>query len=179
MVILVGTLYNTAVFGMAILVCHLSQKYIYCFPPVACKLIAWYGFATCLDFFLILIIDMANQDQDGDLFKLYNYYEKVSNSGVFGLFITFLAEMALFVLNIFIFYNYIVFVHMDARISDIYLRISGLGRGYYIPSDNEISWNYLKQTYHVGEINANRILVNEIKTPDPFTTAKPLSSKVY
>lgn len=33
---------------------------------------------------------------------------------------------------------------MDARISDIYLRISGLGRGYYIPADNEISWNYLK-----------------------------------
>jgi len=98
---------------------------------------------------------------------------------VFGLFITFLAEVSLLVMNSFIFYNYIVFVHMDARISDIYLRISGLGRGYYIPSDNEISWNYLKQTYHIGEINQNRILVNEIKTPDPFTTSKPLSSKVY
>ena len=98
---------------------------------------------------------------------------------MFGLFITFLAEVSLLVMNSFIFYNYIVFVHMDARISDIYLRISGLGRGYYIPSDNEISWNYLKQTYHIGEINQNRILVNEIKTPDPFTTSKPLSSKVY
>lgn len=72
-----------------------------------------------------------------------------------------------------------MFVHNDARISDIYLRISGLGRGYYIPADNEISWNYLKQTYHLAEINANRILVNEIRTPDPFTTAKPLVSKVY
>jgi hypothetical protein len=36
-----------------------------------------------------------------------------------------------------------VFIHCDARIKDIYLRISGLGKGYYIPEDNEVSWNYL------------------------------------
>jgi hypothetical protein len=52
--------------------------------------------------------------------------------------------MALLVFNVFVYYNYIVFIHNDARISDIYLRISGKGRGYYIPLDNEISWNYLK-----------------------------------
>lgn len=57
-------------------------------------------------------------------------------------------------------YNYIVFVHCDARIKDIYLRISGLGKGYYIPEDNEVSWNYLRQTYYLGEINNNRIVVN-------------------
>jgi hypothetical protein len=55
-------------------VTSLSYKHIYCFPVQACKLIAWYGLATCLDFVLITVIDMANQDQDGDLFKLYNYY---------------------------------------------------------------------------------------------------------
>jgi len=60
LVILMGTLNNTFIFLMAILVCWISQKWIHCFPPVLCKLIAWYGFATCLDFFLILIIDMAN-----------------------------------------------------------------------------------------------------------------------
>jgi len=60
LVILVGTLFNTAIFGLMITTCHFAQKYIHCFPPVLCKLIAWYGFATALDFFLILIIDMAN-----------------------------------------------------------------------------------------------------------------------
>jgi len=113
------------------------------------------------------------------MFKLYNYYQKQDNGGMFGIFITFLAEAVLVVLNTFIFYEYIVFVHNDARISDIYLRISGLGRGYYIPADNEISWNYLKMTYHLAEINANRILVNTISIPDPFTTAKPLVCKAY
>lgn len=135
--------------------------------------------ATCLDFVLILVIDMANQDQDGDLFKLYNYYMKTTNSGFIGMFVTFLAEFALIVVNVFILYNYIVFVHNDARISDIYLRITGLGRGYYIPADNEISWNYLKQTYHLAEINNNRIIVNTMKVPDPFKTSLPLICKTY
>lgn len=177
--IIMGTLMNTFVFCFLIAIVYLSQKYIYCFPPVLCKLIAWYGFATCLDFFLILIVDMAIQDDNGDMFKLYNYFQKQDNGGMFGIFITFLAEAVLVVLNTFIFYEYIVFVHNDARISDIYLRISGLGRGYYIPADNEISWNYLKMTYHLAEINANRILVNTISIPDPFTTAKPLVCKAY
>jgi hypothetical protein len=60
------------------------------------------------------------------------------------MFLTFVIELFLLLINIFIFYNYILFVHMDARISDIYLRITGLGKGYYIPDDNEISWTYLK-----------------------------------
>ena len=111
---------------------------------------------------------MANQDQNGDMFKLYNYYNKAENSGFIGLFLTILVELFLLLLNIFLFYNYIVFVHMDARISDIYLRITGLGKGYYIPDDNEISWTYLKQTYCLGEINNNRVVVNEIKIPDNF-----------
>lgn len=60
------------------------------------------------------------------------------------MFLTFVIELFLLLINIFIFYNYLLFVHMDARISDIYLRITGLGKGYYIPDDNEISWTYLK-----------------------------------
>jgi hypothetical protein len=87
--------------------------------------------------------------------------------------------MALLVGNVFIYYNYIVFVHNDARISDIYLRISGKGRGYYIPLDNEISWNYLKQTYHLAEINNNRILVNRFAIPHPYKDVKPYVCKAY
>jgi hypothetical protein len=60
------------------------------------------------------------------------------------MFLTFLIQFAIIIINIFIFYNYIVFVHLDARIEDIYLRISGFGKGYYIPEDNEVSWAYLK-----------------------------------
>lgn len=82
-------------------------------------------------------------------------------------------------MNVYLFYNYIVFVHCDAKIYDIYLRISGLGKGYYIPDDNEISWSYLKQTYCLGEINNNRIVVNKIKVPLDHTRASAQIAKSY
>lgn len=82
-------------------------------------------------------------------------------------------------MNIYAFYNYIVFVHSDARISDIYMRITGMGKGYYIPDDNEISWNYLKQTYCLAEINNNRIVVNEIRIPESYRNGPPLIAKSY
>ena len=144
LVVLAGPLTNTILFGFMILVCHLAQKWIHCFPVGLCKFIAWYGLATCLDFFLITVVDMANQNEDGDLLKLYNYYERSEASGFVGFFLTFLVQFAMLLVNIFVFYNYIVFVHNDARIHDIYMRITGLGKGYHIPYDNEISWNYLK-----------------------------------
>ena len=73
-VVIAGPLLNTLFFSFFIMVCHLSQKYINSFPVSVCKFIAWYGVATALDFFLVAVIDMANQNLDGDLFKLYNYY---------------------------------------------------------------------------------------------------------
>jgi len=177
--IISGSLANTIAFCFLIMVCHLSNTYIFCFPVRFCKLIAWFGLATCLDFVFINIIDMANQDTDGDLFKLYNYYQRTESSGFIGLFLTFLVQFALLILNIFIFYNYIISVHMDARIKDIYLRISGLGKGYYIPEDNEISWNYLKQTYCLGEINNNRIVVNKIHVPKSHLSSDTNIAKSY
>lgn len=97
-----------------------------------------------LDFFIVDVVDFADQNSDGDLLKLFNYYSKTENAGIVGLFLTLMIQFAMLILNFFIFYNYIAFVHCDARLSDIYLRISGLGKGYHIPLDNEVSWNYLK-----------------------------------
>ena len=59
-VIMCGTLLNTALFLFLVVVCHVSYRHIYCFPVKACKFIAWYGLATCLDFAFITVIDMAN-----------------------------------------------------------------------------------------------------------------------
>ena len=178
-VVMAGPLLNTLFLSFFIMVCYLSQKYINSFPVSVCKFIAWYGVATALDFFLVCVIDMANQNLEGDLFKLYNYYEKTQSSGFIGFFMTFLVQFAMFIINIFIFYNYIVFVHNDARIHDIYMRISGLGKGYHIPFDNEISWNYLKQTYCLGEINNNRIVVNKYKVASAYTNDEPKIAKSY
>ena len=58
-VITIGVVSNTVVLCMMILVCFLSQKYIYCFPRSFCRLIAWFAIATVFDFFLIAVIDFA------------------------------------------------------------------------------------------------------------------------
>ena len=174
-----GYFANTICFSLMILVCHMAQTYIFCFPVKLCKIIAWYGLATILDFFIIDVIDFADQNSDGDLLKLYNYYQKTQNAGIVGLFLTLLIQFAMVIVNFFIFYNYIAFVHCDARLSDIYLRISGIGRGYHIPLDNEVSWNYLKQTYSLGEINNNRIVVSKIRVPQTFNNKDASIAKSY
>lgn len=59
-VLIIGTLSNTLIFAFFVFICHMANKYIYCFPVKFCKIIAWYGLATTLDFGLIAVIDMAN-----------------------------------------------------------------------------------------------------------------------
>lgn len=177
--IVMGYMSNTLLFVLLIVTCHLSQKYIFCFPVKLCKFIAWYGLATMLDFFICDVMDFADQNSNGDLFRLYNYYQKTQGAGIVGLFLTLMIQLAMLILNFFIFYNYIAFVHCDARLSDIYLRISGIGRGYHCPLDNEVSWNYLKQTYSLGEINNNRIVVNKIRIPQNYNNKDPSIAKCY
>lgn len=173
-----GPIGNSLMFLFLTLVCYLSQKWVYCFPVIGCKLIAWYGLLTIMDFMFICVIDLGLQNEEGDLFKLYNYYEETDESGFVGLFVTFLIQFSITIYNVWVFYQYIVFIHCDGRIKDIYLRISGLGRGYFIPEDNEVSWAYLRQTYLLGEINNNRIVVNTFKVPKIYSYSR-LTTKCY
>ncbi len=167
-VVAFGTLANTLVFLLFVLICHISQKYIYCFPVSFCKFIAWYGLATVFDFFLIAVIDFATQDWKGDLFKLYLFYGQAdANSGFVGFFLTFIIHLGLLIVNLFIFYNYIVFIHMDGRLSDIYMRITGKMSKFFLPLDSEVSFNYLRHLYQIGEINNNRIIVNSMHSVQP------------
>ena len=83
------------------------------------------------------------------------------------------------ILNIFLFYYYICFVHCDARIADIVVRITGESQGNYIPQDNEISFSYLKHTYTHNDVHNNRVVVNKILIPSPFTNDEPRTAKVF
>lgn len=70
----IGVIANSLLFMFLVFVNYIANRYIFCFPVKLCKLIAWYGLCTCLDFVFIVIVDMSDQDNYGDLFKLYNYY---------------------------------------------------------------------------------------------------------
>lgn len=89
--IAIGPLTNTLLFAFMMKVIQISQERILCFPRILSKAFAWFGFFTVFDFALITIIDFADQDERGDLFKLYNYFNKQgAGSGFVGYFLTFL-----------------------------------------------------------------------------------------
>jgi len=79
----------------------------------------------------------------------------------------------------FIFYNYIVFVHLDGRLADIWSRISGKVKNFFIPFDNEVSFNYLRHLYQIGEINNNRIIVNKVLTNDALHKSDKTSKIIH
>lgn len=61
-----------------------------------------------------------------------------------GIYLTVFIIFALCIFNGFIFYNYMIFVHMNGRILDLYQRLSGSIKSFFIPHDNEVSLKYLK-----------------------------------
>ena len=73
-----GPTTNLLFFYMFIKVNQLSDKYILCFPQQASMALLWYGFFTIFDFVIITVIDFSTQNDDGDIFKLYNYFLKDS-----------------------------------------------------------------------------------------------------
>lgn len=56
---------------------------------------------------------------------------------------------------------------MDGRLSDIYMRITGKMSKFFLPLDSEVSFNYLRHLYQIGEINNNRIIVNSMHSVQP------------
>jgi hypothetical protein len=99
---------------------------------------------TMADPLIVIVIDCICQDFDnGDYFKFYNYYYKKQSNGLVGIYLTIFTMFGLMTLNALIFYQYMIFVHMNGRILDLYKRLSGSMKSFFIPHDNEISLKYI------------------------------------
>lgn len=61
----------------------------------------------------------------GDAFAMYNYYNKRDGTGIVGVYLTFFLYFGVTVFNIFLFYNYMIFIHQNGRILDLYKRLNG------------------------------------------------------
>lgn len=143
-VVLAGILMNTGVFLFLILLAYVMQKTLRCFPRVYYKVLSWIGVYAVLDPILVLIIDLVSSSfEQGDWFKFYNYFLKKEGNGIVGIYITFFIMFGMTIFNGFLFYYYMIFVHMDGRILDLYKRMSGTRKTFFIPHDNEVSLKYL------------------------------------
>ena len=144
-VVIFGILSNSILFSLMILIGFMTKKGLNCFPRMFYKVICWYGIMTILDPIIVLITDCALQDFDnGDYFKFYNFYFKRGGSGLVGIYLTVFLMFGMITLNASIFYQYMIFIHMNGRILDLYKRLSGSMKSFFIPHDNEVSLKYIQ-----------------------------------
>ena len=78
------------------------------------------------------------------MFKFYNHFVKVGDSGLVGIYIFIFLMLALTIFSGYWFYRYMVFGFMNGRILDLYRRLSGQYKAFFTPSDYEVSLNYLR-----------------------------------
>lgn len=141
-----GCLFNTIIFSLFIFIAWLSKKKTCkCFPRIFYKVICWYGVLTLFDFALIFLCDALSLSwEQGDAFALYKFYYERDGTGLVGIYLTFFLYFGITVLNVFIFYNYMIFVHMNGRILDLYKRLNGSISLFFVPNDNEVSLKYVQ-----------------------------------
>ena len=153
-------------FILLIFVTWISNRWIYCFPKFLSKLVVWYGLAAIGDPFLTAVVDVSLRIDDGDIFKLYNYYQDADGTGFAGIIIVLIIYGFMFLLSLVIFYNYIIFHHNNGRLQDIYVRMIGHPKVFFIPSDNELSLKHLLWAYFTGIKHSFRIVCNKFSSQD-------------
>jgi hypothetical protein len=107
-------------------------------------MMCWYGIYSVIDPPLTLFFDICSQDWDGDMFKFYNYFEGLEGNGMTGVFITVFLIGAIMMFSGYFYYRYMVFIYMEGRILDLYRRLNGTFKSFFIPHDNEVSLKYLQ-----------------------------------
>jgi hypothetical protein len=146
-VVIVGTLFSLAIFITVATLAFISNNVIGRFPVILYRFIECYGFAVTFDFIFCILETLyfgyVRDDWDGDAIKLWNYFHKAENNGVVGVFLTIVLYLALFGLCTFFMYNYIVFIHMNGRLLDIYSRLNSPESSFFLPYDSEVSARYM------------------------------------
>lgn len=115
-------------------------------PSAVSKFLVCYGVSVILDPVLILIVDLGYHNYDctsysnacadnitlnsclcynGDFIKLYYKSVAVEGSGIMGIIVTILLYISYSIISILLLYEYLVYVHEDARILDLWRRTTG------------------------------------------------------
>ena len=170
MIVISGVLANSITFALCFILAFFFKKTFNCFPRVYYKIISWIGVWTILDPIFVLITDLIARDwQHGDWFKFYKHFarkEKAQSSGIVGAYITFFMMFGMTCFNGFLFYYYMIFVHMNGRILDLYKRLSGTSNTFFMPNDNEVSLRYLQWVMYRAKNSdkQNYIITSENKS---------------
>jgi len=143
------SLVGMLIFGLAGFVPEGYNKFVSCF-----------GLVTLLDPLLILIVDLGYQNFNcaahselcltnytspacqcfvGDFVKLWDRTTSDEGSGISGLLITLIIYLGNSIVSSFVLVEYLTHIHRNARILDIWRRISGPPEEFFVPEDFEVS----------------------------------------
>lgn len=190
-----GPLSNIFVFVCLAVLCHLFYNIAGSLPESVSLFVCAYGVWTALDPYAILLVDLGSHNYncgeyddtcrddytssncncfEGDWFKLWTRYHKDEGSGVTGFFITFMLYFSTTMVSLLLLYEYLVRVHKDARILDIWRRINAPAEDLFIPLDFEISLDELRTicasaaAWKGPDGASRRLVVSEYVETDPF-----------
>lgn len=158
-IVAIGPIANIAVFLFFVILAQLFYKLAGFLPESCSKFVASYGVVTVLDPLLILIVDLCYHNYNcsvirgcemtyaspscncfyGDFVKLWERTARDEGSGISGAFITLILYVGTMSLSCVILYMYLVHVHKDSRILDIWRRIHAHAEEFFIPDDFEIN----------------------------------------
>lgn len=112
---------------------------------------------TILDPVLILIVDLALQrwhydgvEPVGDAFKLYWHFENSDDGGLPGVFITAFIYIVIMFSCAVVAYVYLLRLHLNSSILDLYRRLTAGPEETFVPYDNELS------IFELGETKGGR-----------------------
>lgn len=134
-------------------------------PDSVCKYTISFGAAAVLDPVLVLLVDIAYHNYDcasysnacsesysspacncfnGDFSKLWLRMSATEGSGITGLLITIILYASTAVAGTVLVYYYIVHVHRNGRILDLWRRVHADTEAIFVPDDYEVSYAELR-----------------------------------
>ncbi|XP_021574984.1 uncharacterized protein LOC103274104 [Carlito syrichta] len=145
-VVVVGPLMLNAVLLLLVLIRWGCQLLFASCPDVLSKLIITMGLWTVLDPLAVFIVDTllgrlthTEETPIADAAKLYWMFVRTMKPGIFGVVITLLLYILLFIISSLILYLYCLRLYSDSWISDTFQRIHSEETKFFMPYDLEIS----------------------------------------
>jgi hypothetical protein len=180
MVVAAGVLLNMIIFGIFVFLVWMFQLVRVSIPSFASKFVTTFGVMTMLDPFLILIVDCAYQRwTTGDAMKLYWNATANEQSAAWGVLTTLLIYAWAVLLLGFLLYHFLLKIFMNGQIIDIFRRVHGTERTFFLPNDLEVSQDEMlfavekAMRYRGQGGELRRLLAMEYTLTDPkFTDFK-------
>lgn len=159
-VVVLGPVSNIFLFSVIGFIAWIYYHFTDYLPLVCSKFFAAFGIAAVLDPILTVVIDLIYHNYDcdqkseaceldytsndcdcfeGDFIKLWNRMDRLEGSGITGLMITVIFYISIAIVACILVYHYVVYVHRDANILDLWRRVNAPEEEFFIPHDFEIS----------------------------------------